>query len=159
MNVCLQFSESELRTINNALNEICNIDHIQDWEFQTRMGVDREEARRVLDKVNAPLQENRGVRPVDGTTHTELVEIYSDATNAAVMRHPGRKFPGVLVQGDTLHSICQHADSACAVGKQKLSPEQFLELNQLRNHLQSLLSHYKTVLGEHGIPLPFSDHP
>jgi hypothetical protein len=35
----------------------------------------------------------------------ESVEIYSDASNAAILRHPGRRFPGVLVQGDTLHSI------------------------------------------------------
>ncbi len=45
--------------------------------------------------------------------HTESVEIYSDATNSAVMRHPGRRFPGVLVQGDTLHSMCVAADEAC----------------------------------------------
>ena len=31
--------------------------------------------------------------------HTELVEIYSDESNMAVMRHPGRRFPGVLIQG------------------------------------------------------------
>ena len=37
--------------------------------------------------------------------HVESVEIYSDATNAAVMRHPGRRFPGMLIQGDTLHSL------------------------------------------------------
>ncbi|WP_425506589.1 DUF6959 family protein [Sphingomonas kyeonggiensis] len=36
---------------------------------------------------------------------TELIEIYSDATNAAVMRHPGRQFPGMLIQGDTLYSL------------------------------------------------------
>jgi len=33
---------------------------------------------------------------------TENVEILSDRTNTAVMRHPGRRFPGVLVQGDSL---------------------------------------------------------
>jgi len=33
---------------------------------------------------------------------TELIEIYSDKSNAAVLRHPGRKFSGLLVQGDTL---------------------------------------------------------
>jgi len=38
---------------------------------------------------------------------TEVVEIYSDQANAAVIRHPSRKFPGVLVQGDTLHLSCQ----------------------------------------------------
>lgn len=91
--------------------------------------------------------------------HTELVEIYSDGTNVAVMKHPGRMFPGILVQGDTLYSLCQTADRACAVSKQQLSPEQFLELNALRNHLQSLLSHYKSALSEHDIPLPFLETP
>lgn len=91
--------------------------------------------------------------------HTELVEIYSDATNTAVMKHPGRKFPGVLIQGDTLHFLCQTVDKACTTAKQQLNPDQFLELNELRNHLQTLLSHYKVILGEHGIPLPFSDQP
>src|SRR5262245_1747536 len=38
--------------------------------------------------------------------HVEQVEIYSDVSNAAVMRHPGRRFPGVLVQGDTLYTLC-----------------------------------------------------
>ena len=40
---------------------------------------------------------------------SESVEIYSDTTNAAVLRHPGKKFPGVLVQGDTLYTMCQAA--------------------------------------------------
>lgn len=32
----------------------------------------------------------------------EPVEIYSDASNQAILRHPARRFPGILVQGDTL---------------------------------------------------------
>jgi hypothetical protein len=87
----------------------------------------------------------------------ENVEILSDRTNAAVMRHPGRKYPGLLVQGDTLHSLCQRADAACRdIGR---SSAAFGEANDLRNALQSLLSHYKSVLEEHGIPLPFSEQP
>ena len=85
--------------------------------------------------------------------HTDLVEIYSDATNAAVMRHPGRNYPGVLLQGDTLWTLCHQADAAVAA-----SPGQGrTEANVLRNALWGLLSHYKVVLAEHGIPLPFSD--
>ena len=45
---------------------------------------------------------------------TESVEIYSDETNRAVLRHPGRKFPGVLIQGDTLYTLCVMADEAYA---------------------------------------------
>ena len=91
--------------------------------------------------------------------HIDPVEIYSDASNAAVMRHPGRRFPGVLVQGDTLSRLCLAADLICASGRQQLDSDTYEELNDLRNHLWSLLLHYKIVLGEHDIPLPFSDRP
>lgn len=32
-------------------------------------------------------------------------EIYDDETNLAVMRHPDRQYPGLLIQGDTLSGI------------------------------------------------------
>lgn len=87
----------------------------------------------------------------------ENVEILSDRTNAAIMRHPDRKFPGVLVQGDTLSTFCASADAACReMGR---SSPGFDEANDLRNALYSLLNHYKSVLGEHSVPLPFSDQP
>jgi len=84
---------------------------------------------------------------------TESVEIYSDETNDAVMRHPGRKFPGVLIQGDTLYSLFVLADEAFA--KAGFNEQ----LNHLRTALQDLLLHYKIVLGEHEIRLPFSEMP
>ena len=87
--------------------------------------------------------------------HVEQVEIYSDATNAAVLRHPGRHFPGVLVQGDTLWTFWQQADAICLAGRDRLPAQSYKELNELRNALQSLLAHYKVVLAEHSIPLPF----
>jgi hypothetical protein len=89
----------------------------------------------------------------------EPVEIFSDATNAAVMRHPGRRFPGVLVQGDTLSGLCSVADAVCALSREHLDSEAYAEPNDLRNHLWNYLLHYKKVLGEHNIPLPFSDRP
>lgn len=86
---------------------------------------------------------------------TEMVEIYSDTTNAAIMRHPGRKFPGVLVQGDSLHNLWQGAEAACReVGA---SSPAYEELDDLRNRLRGYLDHYKAVLSEHGMPLPFAE--
>jgi hypothetical protein len=38
----------------------------------------------------------------------------SDETNAVVLRLPERKYPGVLVQGDTLWTIYQHASDVYA---------------------------------------------
>jgi hypothetical protein len=87
----------------------------------------------------------------------EPVEIYSDATNRAVLRHPGRKFPGVLIQGDSLHILCRQADRACLTARDSFDDESYIELNDLRNALWGYLTHYKKVLGEHDIQLPFND--
>lgn len=87
---------------------------------------------------------------------SDSVEIYSDQTNAAVMRHPGRRFPGILIQGDSLYTLCAIADNICA--KTQRDSDAYDELNRLRNGLWGYLTHYKKVLGEHEIPLPFSEH-
>ena len=90
----------------------------------------------------------------------ESVEIYSNATDTAVIRHPGRKYPGVLVQGDTLYSLCQAADFVCLrTASSRLDKEVADELNDLRSKLWSFLSHYKSVLEEHHIAVPFSETP
>ena len=89
--------------------------------------------------------------------HVEPVEIYSDKTNAAIMRHPGRHFPGFLFQGDTLYSLCLRADEVCAsIGRGAAG---FGQANELRNRLWLALNHYKATLDEHRIRLPFSEKP
>jgi hypothetical protein len=89
--------------------------------------------------------------------HVAPVEIYSDATNAAIMRHPGRKFPGVVLQGDTLYVLCRKLDAICEDGRESMESAAYTDLNALRNQFQHFLVHYKNTLAEHGIPLPFSE--
>jgi len=88
--------------------------------------------------------------------HIEPVEIYDDTTNAVVMRHPGRNFPGFLFQGDTLYSLCAQADEACSAFGDRKDSGAWEEVNDLRNRLWNALNHYKAVLALHDIPLPFS---
>ncbi|WP_390633694.1 DUF6959 family protein [Oryzibacter oryziterrae] len=86
---------------------------------------------------------------------SEIVEVLSDQTNAVIMRHPARAYPGVLVQGDSLYTLCQRADAACnEVGRGQPG---FSEVNFLRNALWVYLTHYKVSLFEHGIAVPFSE--
>lgn len=47
--------EDELALIANALNEVCNGAEIEDFEFSTRLGADRSEARELLAEVGAAL--------------------------------------------------------------------------------------------------------
>lgn len=87
----------------------------------------------------------------------ELVEIYSDASNAAIMRHPERNFPAIMIQGDTLFSLFTMANQAIDTAKTRLDEDELDELIGVRDFLQDMLLHYKSVLIEHNIPLPFFD--
>ena len=51
----LRFSRDEVMLLNNALNEVSNGVAISDAEFETRLGADRAEARRLLDRIHSIL--------------------------------------------------------------------------------------------------------
>ena len=87
----------------------------------------------------------------------ESVEIYSDATNPAVLRHPARRFPGVLVQGDSLHSLCVALDEICSKLCLQIDAETYRHADDVRNSMRSYLTHYKAVMRQHDLPLPFSE--
>jgi len=57
---------------------------------------------------------------------TISVELFTDQGNNAVIRLPGRKNPGVLVQGDTLMNLVETAQSVrdlARTGSQELREE------------------------------------
>jgi hypothetical protein len=86
----------------------------------------------------------------------ESVEIYSDASNMAVMKHSGRAFPGVLVHGDTLHAMAAPlryviANAGC------LDEEAAGRLREVAERLEGMLAHYRSVLVAHQIELSFRD--
>jgi hypothetical protein len=74
MNINIGLTEQELITINNSLNEICNIDHIKDWEFQTRLGVNRDEARRVPETIHNILDDLPRIGTADLGLMSRLLE-------------------------------------------------------------------------------------
>ncbi|MFF8275078.1 DUF6959 family protein [Streptomyces lateritius] len=82
-------------------------------------------------------------------------ELFTDGGNDAVVRLPGRNFPGVLIQGDTLSTL--RSDMAelvelCAAGD-------LVEARHVASLLQAdlgaKLKRYTDVLEAHGIARPF----
>lgn len=85
----------------------------------------------------------------------EQAEIYSDATNMAVMKHPGRAFPGVLIQGDSLFILWQQAERVCqGIARGTVAIEDATYLRDLRGEY---LTHYKMTMTKHEMKLPFVD--
>lgn len=51
-NLVWNLSIEDAIAVNNAMNEICNGVHINEWEFPIRLGVSREQLRRILQELN-----------------------------------------------------------------------------------------------------------
>ena len=83
--------------------------------------------------------------------------VLSDAVNSPVIHFPGRRFPGVLVQGDSLKVM---ASLAAEIGKHlsigdveeaRSAAEDLAE--QLRCHVKV----YEDTLAAHRLTLPYPD--
>ena len=86
----------------------------------------------------------------------EPLEVYARDPNYAVIRPPGRNYPGCVIQGDSLASLCRMANSiARYAANTEIADEDFLDdVQELNNALVGRLLHYQDILSKHGIDLP-----
>jgi hypothetical protein len=86
----------------------------------------------------------------------EPLEVYARDSNYAVVTPPGRNFPGSVIQGDSLASLCRMAKAIAEFAiKSGISDEDFLgNVEELNNALVGRLLHYQDVLASHRIDFP-----
>jgi hypothetical protein len=90
-------------------------------------------------------------------SQTEIVaELLSDAVNHVVLRTPGRSYPGMVIQGDTLARLYRSAAEVCQRAKSCGDAELIGEAGVLCQELAERLGHYEKVLASHGIELPYA---
>jgi hypothetical protein len=83
------------------------------------------------------------------------VELFGDEINANVIRTPGRKFPGIVIQGDSLSVLTSFAKSlvtSLANGEIAQASEDASELCELLNGYKSA---YERALEKAGLELPY----
>jgi hypothetical protein len=87
----------------------------------------------------------------------EQLEVYADDVNYAVIKPPGRRFPGAVIQGDSLAILCRKVvmiaksvRDGAAVGDDFRG-----ELEDVVDSLVGRLLHYQAVLRMHNIKLPY----
>lgn len=84
------------------------------------------------------------------------VGLLTPGGNNAVVQMPGRKFPGVLVQGDTMSSLLALAEAAESLLQQGDTQRGAEEVADLANSLAEMLTGYEAALAQHGIRRPYS---
>lgn len=82
------------------------------------------------------------------------VDIYGQEVNALVLRAPGRKYPGILIQGDSLHILCsrmhQVLEGCWKTGNEDLVAEAEEVLELLKTYMHA----YVSTLRANGFEVP-----
>lgn len=78
------------------------------------------------------------------------VEIFTDQGNNAVLKMPERRYPGVLIQGDSLGNLSRTADAILALSKTG-GDGLTEEIELLAVNLRDIYLYYVSVLKENGI--------
>ncbi len=88
-------------------------------------------------------------------TNPATARLLSRPTNYAVVHLPGRTFPGVVFQGDSLHFLCTLAEELSKKLEKLASEELSSDIEEIILGLSGPLGAYEKVLKEKGIDLPY----
>ena len=86
----------------------------------------------------------------------EPLEVYARDSNFAVIKPPGRNYPGAVIQGDSLASLCRAAlQLAEHVASLPHAPEGLADCaEEVADALLDRVLHCQAVLDAHGIDYP-----
>ncbi|MEV0113284.1 hypothetical protein AB0H77_08545 [Streptomyces sp. NPDC050844] len=93
---------------------------------------------------------------LDGVMQRVEAELFTDGGNDAVVRLPGRRFPGVLIQGGgSLHMLRRDVAGVVEACERGDSPDARDSAGLLLAGLDALLARYADALQDHEIPRPY----
>ncbi len=87
----------------------------------------------------------------------EYAKILSHFSNSGIVQMPGRHFPGIVMQGDSLSSLHRHLVNALADAKQRRDEEAYFTFFEFAQTLEGQLQHYEDVLKRLGTRIPYPD--
>jgi uncharacterized protein DUF6959 len=86
----------------------------------------------------------------------DTAQILSHVPNSGIVQLPGRRFPGVTIQGDSLSIMFDQAALCAREFKRLRMEDAYFEALQLAKHLQEHLLHYEETLRKSGATLPYT---
>lgn len=87
--------------------------------------------------------------------HVDM-EIFSESTNCPVVRMPQRKFPGVVLQGDSLNVLLDLAEEMCELSIGANNSDLIETAVAMRDKIAAYVNIYEKTMQEHGLGLPYS---
>jgi len=107
-----------------------------------------------------PTSQNRrslnAVLSMEACVEQKMLEVFSETSNSGVVRMPGRAYPGSVIQGDSLSILCCLARAIRQRASASGDAELLEDASELAELLEDRRHHYESVLGDHGLTLPYT---
>jgi len=87
---------------------------------------------------------------------SDAAQVLSHIPNSAIVQLSGRRFPDIVIQGDTLSNIFEGARYLLGEFKRLRDEERYFETLMFAEQLQGQLLHYEETLERMGMQLPYS---
>lgn len=88
--------------------------------------------------------------------YPEKIRMYDHVSNSGIVHMPGRRFPAVAIQGDTLSSMLTIALELMGKGKEYKDEDIYYASMELAERFRDHLAHYEEVLQKEGFEKPYS---
>lgn len=86
---------------------------------------------------------------------TQKLELLGRPVNFAVVQLPERKYPGVVIQGDTLNGLVRRLEEMKDLVKSDQLEDLTTEIEEVREQLSAARDYYEATCAERGIELPY----
>jgi hypothetical protein len=88
-------------------------------------------------------------------TESSEAVVWGVSGNHAVVQLPGRRFPALAIQGDSLHILCDELKETRDLLDAGDRDEALLALGQVSETLDAMRRGYEAILAERGLALPY----
>ena len=83
------------------------------------------------------------------------IDVLSEAVNCPIVQMPGRKFPGIVLQGDSLRILLDSAEEVQQLCSSVRSADLSAAVASLREKLAGYVASYEEAMLEAGRDLPY----
>ena len=84
------------------------------------------------------------------------IQMYDHISNSGIVHMPGRRFPAVAIQGDSLSNMLLTALELMEKGKEFQDEDLYYGSLELAERLRDHLAHYEEILKKEGFKKPYS---
>jgi len=86
---------------------------------------------------------------------TEELKLYDHVSNSGIVHLPGRSFPAVAIQGDSLSALLSAAKYFMDKAVEHKDEDMYYEALDVAERLKGHLVHYEAVLEKEGFDKPY----